>query len=85
VAEYFLDDYSLLDYIEEEARLNLVKQIIDSACAQIITGCISAGERGRIRSKIKQMVMTFIPGKDDEYKLIYDSRLKRLLEQYPPD
>ena len=72
----------LLDRIEEECRLNLVKSIIDSACAMITCGVLESEDRASIRGRVKSAVMIFIPGQEDKYDLIYDSRIKRLLKQY---
>jgi hypothetical protein len=74
----------ILALIEEECRLNLVKAIVDSSCAIIQCGCISGKELENIRTFTKSVVMTFIPEDEDKYNLIYDNRLKRLLQQFPP-
>lgn len=68
--------------IEEDCRLNLVKAIIDSACAQIQGGAIDENHRSDFRPWVKKMVIPFIPGQETRYDMIYDSRLKRMMEQF---
>lgn len=68
--------------LEEETRLNLVKAIVDSACVMIVSGCLDAKQRTVLADWVKAMVSVFIPGQEDKYDMIYDSRLKRLLEQH---
>lgn len=71
--------------IEEECRLNLVKSIIDSACAIIISGALQREEHEPLRAFTKSAVMNFIPDQEERYNLIYDSRLKRYIEQFNQD
>ena len=71
--------------IEEECRLNLVKAIVDCACALIQYRQLSARELDIIRPWVKEKVMTFLPGQEARYDMIYDSRLKRFMEQYNSD
>jgi hypothetical protein len=68
------------DLIEEECRLNLVKAMVDSACAVIATGIIRPQDREHFRSWVKNMVLPLIPGEEEKYDMIYDSRLKRHFE-----
>jgi|GEM_PF-1705293 len=68
--------------IEEECRLNLVKAIVDCACSLIQYRQLSSGELEIIRPWVKDKVMTFLPGQESRYDMIYDSRLKRYMEQY---
>ncbi len=68
--------------IEEECRLNLVKAIVDCACSLIQFRQLSPQELEIIRPWVKDKVMTFLPGQESRYDMIYDSRLKRYMEQF---
>jgi len=68
--------------IEEDCRLNLVKAIVDSACTQIQSGAIDENRRRDFRPWVKKMVIPLIPGQETRYDMIYDSRLKRMMEQF---
>ena len=68
--------------IEEECRLNLVKAIVDCACSLIQYRQLSPQELDIIRPWVKDKAMTFLPGQEFRYDMIYDSRLKRYMEQY---
>ena len=69
-------------YLEEECRLNLVKAIVDSACSIIKIGTYNQEESDSYRLRIKSIVMQFLPGEEAKYDMIYDSRLKRYIEQF---
>ncbi len=78
-----LDDLdSLKDLIEEECRLNLVKSIIDCACGILKSGVVRRKDSAYFRAWVKEMVMVFTPGEEAKYDMIYDSRLKRISEQF---
>lgn len=68
--------------MEEECRLNLVKTIIDSACTVIQSRFFSPEKQDSYRIWIKQKTMPFIPGDEEKYDMIYDSRLKRYIQQF---
>ncbi|MBC8278991.1 MAG: hypothetical protein H8E46_12220 [FCB group bacterium] len=68
--------------IEENCRLNLVKAIVDSACIQIQAGALDKHQRSEFRPWVKKMVIPLIPGQEARYDMIYDSRLKRMMEQF---
>lgn len=70
------------ELIEEDCRLNLVKAIVDSACGMISAGAVERKEFEKLQDFIKSSVMTFVPGQDEKYNLIYGARLKRYIEQY---
>ena len=67
--------------IAEECRLNLVKAIVDCACTVAKTGVLDKGARAVFRPWVKEKVMTFLPGQELRYDMIYDSRIKRCLEE----
>lgn len=71
-----------LEVIEEECRLNLVKSIVDAACSMIVSGTIPGSEVGRLREFTRNSALNFIPGQEELYDMIYDSRLRRYSEQF---
>ena len=77
-----IDDFvKLKTQIAEECRLNLVKAIVDCACTIAKTGVLDKDARTVFRPWVKQKVMTFLPGQESRYDMIYDSRIKRCLEE----
>lgn len=75
----------LFSLVEEENRLNLVKSIVDFSCAVIVAGIIDERDIDSLQDWTRSKVMTFIPGEDEKYAMIYASRLKRLAEQFSSD
>ena len=69
-------------YLEEECRLNLVKAIVDSACSIIKIGTYDREKSDSYRLRIKSIALHFLPGEEAKYDMIYDSRLKRIIEQF---
>lgn len=70
-------------FLEEECRLNLVKSMVDSGCAVIKSGVFDSEGNRKYRLWLKSIVMNFIPGDEARYDMIYDSRLRRMIEQFP--
>ncbi|NQS99031.1 MAG: hypothetical protein HQ591_11295 [candidate division Zixibacteria bacterium] len=70
-------------FLEEECRLNLVKSMVNSGCAVIKSGVLDSKENQLYRRWLRSIVLNFIPGDEAKYDMIYDSRLKRMIEQYP--
>jgi len=71
-----------VEVIEEECRLNLVKSIVDAACSMIVSGVIPKSALGELRAFTRKSALNFIPGQEELYDMIYDSRLKRYAEQF---
>ena len=70
-------------FLEEECRLNLVKSMVDSGCAVIKSGVYDSEGNRRYRLWLKSKILCFIPGDEAKYDMIYDSRLKRIIDQFP--
>ena len=68
--------------IEEDCRLNLVKAIVDSACGMIVSGAVLKSDYKRLAKFVKSSVMTFVPGQEEKYDMIYGARINRYIEQF---
>ncbi|MBL7191497.1 hypothetical protein ISS30_07355 [bacterium] len=73
---------NILNVSEEENRLNLVKSIVDFSCIAIVSGIIKKGDLQFLQDWTHEMVMPLILGEERKYRMIYESRLNRLAQQF---
>jgi hypothetical protein len=66
------------DYIDARRKLDVL-------CGIIISGRISRGNVEKIYAEIKQGYFAADPEKEGLFRMIYDSRINRLCDQFCPE
>lgn len=70
------------DLKKENQDLAELKQLADSAGLVIQAGVLSKGEAGQLITQVKERAQKLFPDKMETFELIYESRLKRLMEEF---
>ncbi len=74
-------DYS--DRMKEDLTLGVLKRMVDRVARDIMDGKIKREEAEREIESVRKKAKLLIPDMMDRYDMIYGSRFRRLLEQFP--
>lgn len=67
---------------EEDEKLNELKQLVDSASMIIEAGSLTKNEGNHLLEQVRRRALEFFPDKQETFNLIYETRLKRLIEEF---
>ena len=67
---------------EEEHKLERLRELVDSACEEIIRGRLDRQEATVLAQRVRRQAHEIIPDLMDKFDLIYASRFERLISQY---
>ena len=67
---------------EEEEKLAMVRELVDSACEEIMGGRLDRQEATVLAQRVRRQAQEIIPDLMDKFDLIYKSRFERLISQY---
>jgi hypothetical protein len=67
---------------EEEEKLARLRELVDSACEEIMGGRLDRQEATVLAQRVRRQAQEIIPDLMDEFDLIYKSRFERLISQY---
>ena len=67
---------------EEEEKLSASRELVDSACEEIMGGRLDRQEATVLAQRIRRQASEIIPDLMDTFDLIYKSRFERLISQY---
>ena len=67
---------------EEEEKLLALRELVDSACEEIMGGRLDRQEATVLAQRIRRQASEIIPDLMDTFDLIYKSRFERLISQY---
>lgn len=67
---------------QEDAKLALLRELVDSACEEIMGGRLNRQEATVLAQRVRREAQQVIPDLMDKFDLIYKSRFERLISQY---
>ncbi len=67
---------------EEEEKLLALRELVDSACEEIMGGRLDRQEATVLAQRVRRQASEIIPDLMDTFDLIYKSRFERLISQY---
>lgn len=67
---------------EEEEKLVVLRELVDSACEEIMGGRLNRQEATVLAQRVRRQAQEIIPDLMDKFDLIYKSRFERLISQY---
>ena len=67
---------------EEEAKLLALREMVDSACEEIMGGHLNRQEATVLAQRVRRQASEIIPDLMEQFDLIYKSRFERLISQY---
>jgi hypothetical protein len=67
---------------EEEEKLLALRELVDSACEEIMGGRLDRQEATVLAQRIRREASEIIPDMMETFDLIYKSRFERLIAQY---
>ncbi len=67
---------------EEEHKLERLRELVDSACEEIMGGRLDRQEGTVLAQRVRRQAREIIPDLMDKFDLIYKSRFERLISQY---
>lgn len=67
---------------EEEDKLTQLRELVDSACEEIMGGRLDRQEATVLAQRVRRQAQEIIPDLMDTFDLIYKSRFERLISQY---
>jgi hypothetical protein len=67
---------------EEEEKLAALRELVDSACEEIMGGRLDRQEATVLAQRVRRQAQEIIPDLMDKFDLIYNSRFERLISQY---
>jgi hypothetical protein len=67
---------------EEEEKLHALRDLVDSACEEIMGGRLDRQEATVLAQRVRRQAQEIIPDLMDKFDLIYKSRFERLISQY---
>lgn len=67
---------------EEEEKLAQLRELVDSACEEIMGGRLDRQEATVLAQRVRRQAQEIIPDLMDQFDLIYKSRFERLISQY---
>jgi hypothetical protein len=67
---------------EEEEKLAQLRELVDSACEEIMGGRLDRQEATVLAQRVRRQAQEIIPDLMDKFDLIYKSRFERLISQY---
>jgi hypothetical protein len=67
---------------EEEEKLAMLRELVDSACEEIMGGRLDRQEATVLAQRVRRQAQEIIPDLMDKFDLIYSSRFERLISQY---
>lgn len=67
---------------EEEEKLAMLRELVDSACEEIMGGRLDRQEATVLAQRVRRQAQEIIPDLMDKFDLIYNSRFERLISQY---
>jgi hypothetical protein len=67
---------------EEEEKLAQLRELVDSACEEIMGGRLDRQEATVLAQRVRREAQEIIPDLMDQFDLIYKSRFERLISQY---
>ena len=82
MSEQFSDTEMARLLAEEEHKLERLRELVDSACEEIVGGRLDRQEATVLAQRVRRQAYEIIPDLMDEFDLIYASRFERLISQY---
>ena len=80
---YDFDDSEMEELLrEEDEKLARLRELVDSACEEIMGGRLDRQEATVLAQRIRRQAQEIIPDLMDKFDLIYKSRFERLISQY---
>jgi len=77
------DDREMAELLaEEEEKLRTLRELVDSACEEIMGGRLDRQEATVLAQRVRRQAQEIIPDLMDKFDLIYKSRFERLISQY---
>jgi hypothetical protein len=67
---------------EEEEKLRALREMVDSACEEIMGGRLDRQEATVLAQRVRRQASEIIPDLMEQFDLIYKSRFERLISQY---
>ena len=67
---------------EEESKLLALREMVDSACEEIMGGHLNRQEATVLAQRVRRQAYEIIPDLMEQFDLIYKSRFERLISQY---
>ncbi|MFH1502701.1 MAG: hypothetical protein ABIG03_06610 [Candidatus Eisenbacteria bacterium] len=67
---------------QEDEKLALLRELVDSACEEIMGGRLNRQEATVLAQRVRREAQEIIPDLMDKFDLIYKSRFERLISQY---
>jgi hypothetical protein len=67
---------------EEEEKLLALRELVDSACEEIMGGRLNRQEATVLAQRVRRQASEIIPDMMETFDLIYKSRFERLIAQY---
>ncbi len=67
---------------EEEEKLLALRELVDSACEEIMGGHLNRQEATVMAQRVRRQASEIIPDMMETFDLIYKSRFERLIAQY---
>ncbi len=78
-----IDDAEMQELLgAEEHKLEMLRELVDSACAEIEGGRLDRQEATVLAQRVRRQAQEIIPDLMDKFDLIYASRFERLIAQY---
>ncbi len=67
---------------EEEEKLLALRELVDSACEEIMGGHLDRQEATVLAQRVRRQASEIIPDMMETFDLIYKTRFERLISQY---
>ena len=68
--------------VEEERKLSTLRELVDSACEEIVGGRLNRQEATVLAQRVRRQAQEIIPELMDKFDMIYKTRFERLISQY---
>jgi hypothetical protein len=82
MSESFSDAEMQTLLAEEEEKLTALRELVDSACEEIMGGHLNRQEAAMLAVRVRRQASEIIPDMMEKFDLIYKSRFERLISQY---
>ena len=76
------EERSGLVFMREEEKLAALRELVDSACEEIMGGRLDRQEATVLAQRVRRQAQELIPDLMDKFDLIYKARFERLISQY---
>lgn len=71
-----------MNAMDHNNRVQVLKQIVDEAAVRLMVGGLSVDEAEGMLRRVRNQAQLLLPEQMETFDLIYQSRLRRLIDQF---